>query len=350
MRTVTAQRAPWPGAGPVRLRQELGNLVSEALRCTPPGGTVTMAARAGGGSVVLEVADSGSGIASGDLPHVFDWFWRAGKSRAGALAAAVSACPSSATWSPPMAAPSRPSAAPAPAVSALWACSFSRRSRGPLRRLLKTALSAVVVNVQAGDGTGGLFQQGGRGRRRRSAAGRKGVPHRSCARPDSPRACAAAMAAAQYRCCTTPPSVAPGPAPGRRPRRGWCPPRCCWSGSRRVRALRRSRHEGGRMARWGRLSKASHRRRRAPPGRGSRRCPHELIRWTSRHGERIVACLTGLEHEYVTVTDDGILRFAPVVCARARGVSSLPAPASSAAASGAGRTWGVCRASRRGEH
>ncbi|MFJ9634864.1 MobF family relaxase [Streptomyces sp. NPDC101175] len=47
--------------------------------------------------------------------------------------------------------------------------------------------------------------------------------------------------------------------------------------------------------------------------------PHELIRWTSRRGEQIAACLTELEHEYVTATDDdGNLKFAPVVSERAR--------------------------------
>ncbi|MFE7404219.1 MobF family relaxase [Streptomyces sp. NPDC057557] len=47
--------------------------------------------------------------------------------------------------------------------------------------------------------------------------------------------------------------------------------------------------------------------------------PHELIRWTSRRSEQIAACLTGLEHEYVTATDDdGNLKFAPVVSERAR--------------------------------
>ncbi|MGW3653539.1 MobF family relaxase [Streptomyces sp. NPDC000878] len=47
--------------------------------------------------------------------------------------------------------------------------------------------------------------------------------------------------------------------------------------------------------------------------------PHELIRWTARRGEQIAACLTELEHEYVTATDDdGNLKFAPVVSERAR--------------------------------
>ncbi|MFD9796929.1 MobF family relaxase [Streptomyces sp. NPDC059070] len=47
--------------------------------------------------------------------------------------------------------------------------------------------------------------------------------------------------------------------------------------------------------------------------------PHELIRWTSRRSDQIAACLTELEHEYVTaVDDDGEPRFLPVVSERAR--------------------------------
>ncbi|WP_331745839.1 MobF family relaxase, partial [Streptomyces sp. NBC_00872] len=47
--------------------------------------------------------------------------------------------------------------------------------------------------------------------------------------------------------------------------------------------------------------------------------PHELIRWTSRRSAQIAACLTDLEHEYVTATDDdGNLKFAPEVSERTR--------------------------------
>ncbi|MGW2643098.1 relaxase domain-containing protein [Streptomyces sp. NPDC001348] len=46
---------------------------------------------------------------------------------------------------------------------------------------------------------------------------------------------------------------------------------------------------------------------------------HELIRWTARRSDQIAACLTGLEHEYVTaVDDDGEPKFLPVVSERAR--------------------------------
>ena len=78
---ATADGAPWLDADPVRMRQALGNLVSNALRHTPAGGTVTLAARRDGDDVVLDVTDTGTGIDPEDLPHVFDRFWRAEKSR-----------------------------------------------------------------------------------------------------------------------------------------------------------------------------------------------------------------------------------------------------------------------------
>jgi len=68
-------------ADPVRLRQAVGNLVSNALRHTAAGGRVTLGCRPDAGQVVIEIADNGSGIASDDLPKVFDRFWRADKSR-----------------------------------------------------------------------------------------------------------------------------------------------------------------------------------------------------------------------------------------------------------------------------
>ncbi|WP_065477338.1 cell wall metabolism sensor histidine kinase WalK [Streptomyces sp. PTY087I2] len=80
---------PALSADPVRLRQAVGNLVSNAVRHTPEGGRVTLRAyvtgpdvpEEGGGTVVIEVTDTGSGIPAADLPHVFDRFWRAEKSR-----------------------------------------------------------------------------------------------------------------------------------------------------------------------------------------------------------------------------------------------------------------------------
>ncbi|WP_443732343.1 sensor histidine kinase [Streptomyces niphimycinicus] len=83
-------------ADPVRLRQTVGNLVSNAIRHTPPGGTVLLkaagdlpvpaqagraAAAATMAGVRIEVSDTGPGIAPEDLRYVFDRFWRAEKSR-----------------------------------------------------------------------------------------------------------------------------------------------------------------------------------------------------------------------------------------------------------------------------
>ena len=64
-----------------RLTQVLNNLVSNALRYTPPNGTITLAAEAKDQAVFLKVSDTGSGIASEDLPFVFDRFYRVDKSR-----------------------------------------------------------------------------------------------------------------------------------------------------------------------------------------------------------------------------------------------------------------------------
>ncbi|MFJ9425598.1 sensor histidine kinase [Streptomyces sp. NPDC101249] len=74
--------APAVDADPVRLRQALGNLLTNAVRHTPAGGTVTLRCRPAGDRAVIEVADTGTGIAAADLPQVFDRFWRADKSRA----------------------------------------------------------------------------------------------------------------------------------------------------------------------------------------------------------------------------------------------------------------------------
>ena len=64
-----------------RLAQVLRNLLSNAIRHTPAGGQVTMRVGCSGEQVTIQVADTGSGIAPEDLPHVFDRFYRGDKSR-----------------------------------------------------------------------------------------------------------------------------------------------------------------------------------------------------------------------------------------------------------------------------
>ncbi|WP_033263291.1 sensor histidine kinase [Amycolatopsis vancoresmycina] len=79
--TVSADGETVVHADPVRLRQVVGNLVTNAVRHTPPGGRVTIRTSSTVDTVTLAVADTGTGIAAADLPHVFDRFWRAEKSR-----------------------------------------------------------------------------------------------------------------------------------------------------------------------------------------------------------------------------------------------------------------------------
>src|SRR5882672_2806601 len=64
-----------------RVRQLLLNLIENAVKYTPRGGNVSVQLAASDGEVRLTVADSGIGIAPGDLPHVFDRFWRADSAR-----------------------------------------------------------------------------------------------------------------------------------------------------------------------------------------------------------------------------------------------------------------------------
>ncbi|MBK9710206.1 MAG: HAMP domain-containing protein [Kouleothrix sp.] len=64
-----------------RIKQALLNLGVNALQHTPPGGSVTLALARADGKAALTVADSGAGIGSDDLPHIFDRFYRADPSR-----------------------------------------------------------------------------------------------------------------------------------------------------------------------------------------------------------------------------------------------------------------------------
>jgi signal transduction histidine kinase len=65
-----------------RLAQVFTNLVDNALKFTPAGGQVTLAARQVGNALEIEVRDTGVGIAPEALPHVFDRFYQAEASRA----------------------------------------------------------------------------------------------------------------------------------------------------------------------------------------------------------------------------------------------------------------------------
>jgi signal transduction histidine kinase/PAS domain-containing protein len=76
---VDATGAPDVFADPNRILQVLGNLVSNAVKFTPPDGTVTLTAQAANGHVVVSVGDSGMGIAEEDLPKLFKRFSQVGE-------------------------------------------------------------------------------------------------------------------------------------------------------------------------------------------------------------------------------------------------------------------------------
>ncbi|HEY9646693.1 MAG TPA: HAMP domain-containing sensor histidine kinase [Chroococcidiopsis sp.] len=67
---------------PFQLKRLLGNLLTNAIHYTPPGGSVTLSATVPDDVVQICVADTGIGIAAEHLPFVFDRFWRADQARA----------------------------------------------------------------------------------------------------------------------------------------------------------------------------------------------------------------------------------------------------------------------------
>lgn len=67
---------------PDRIRQVLHNLIGNALRYTPPDGTIKISAQPGPSEwITVSVADTGTGIHPEDLPHIFNHFYKADRSR-----------------------------------------------------------------------------------------------------------------------------------------------------------------------------------------------------------------------------------------------------------------------------
>jgi two-component system sensor histidine kinase BaeS len=77
----TETKTGWVAGDSGRLEEVTANLLSNALRYTEPGGHVDLTVQPVDGEVVLEVADTGIGIAPEDLRHIYTRFWRSDRSR-----------------------------------------------------------------------------------------------------------------------------------------------------------------------------------------------------------------------------------------------------------------------------
>lgn len=84
-KTITLEEEIPPGlmvyADAGRLRQALSNLVDNAVKYTPPGGHIMIAAQEKIDGVHIVVTDSGMGIADSDIPRIFERLYRGDKSR-----------------------------------------------------------------------------------------------------------------------------------------------------------------------------------------------------------------------------------------------------------------------------
>ena len=86
--TLDAHAAPDLPLGevdPLRIREVLTNLISNALRHTPEGGRVSVTASADAKWIVVAVADTGSGIPAAELPKIFERFYKGRASRGSGL-------------------------------------------------------------------------------------------------------------------------------------------------------------------------------------------------------------------------------------------------------------------------
>jgi heavy metal sensor kinase len=64
-----------------RIKQVVVNLLDNAIKYTPAGGSIQLNVQARDGKAILEVVDTGIGIPAGALPHVFERFFRVDKAR-----------------------------------------------------------------------------------------------------------------------------------------------------------------------------------------------------------------------------------------------------------------------------
>lgn len=79
------QHGPWPSlqvkGDAAQLQRLFTNLLTNALQYTPAGGQVTLTLQRTAQQALVQVEDTGIGIAAEQIPHIFDRFWRADSAR-----------------------------------------------------------------------------------------------------------------------------------------------------------------------------------------------------------------------------------------------------------------------------
>ena len=87
--TEIADKLPTAEVDPARIRQVIGNLLSNAIRNTPSGGSVKITVRSPNDQVTIAVTDTGEGIPPELLPHVFERFVKGPNSTGSGLGLAI---------------------------------------------------------------------------------------------------------------------------------------------------------------------------------------------------------------------------------------------------------------------